>query len=115
MGMVNATPQELRKIGEAMNTLRMELMRHATQGAHQAGFESKDALGMAIMMVLIGAAQRFALTDRQYYVVFKAICGDMAASEADAVVTRAMGDMGPEVTEGGVAPPSADDLKKIIN
>lgn len=98
MALVNASPDELRIIGEATERLRMELMRHAYQGVRQAGWESKDAIGMAVLMVLIGAAQRFALTDRQYYSLFKTLCADMANSEADSVVTRALLDLGPEAT-----------------
>jgi hypothetical protein len=43
----------------------------------------------------------------------------MAASEADAVVTRAWSEMGPEatngaqVTEGGIVLPTGDDLAKL--
>ena len=96
MAFVNATPAELRKIGAATEALRMELLRHATAGCMQAGWESKDALGMAVMMVLVGAAQRFALTDRQYYAIFKSLCADMAASEADSVVQRGIIEIGPE-------------------
>ncbi len=85
-----------------MNGLRTALMRHAVQGCREGGWESKDALGMAVMMVLVGAAQRFALTDRQYFGLFKTMCADMAASEADAVVQRSVMEMGPEMTEGAL-------------
>ena len=102
---VEASPAELRIIGERMNTLRIELLRHAVKGCQEAGWQSTDALAMAVMMVLTGAAQRFALTDRQFYPVFKAVCADFAASTADSVVTRAMTDLGPEATEGGIILP----------
>lgn len=110
MSLVTASPTELRKIGEAMNTLRTDLMRHAVAGSQEAGFQSKDALGMAVMMVLVGAAQRFALTDRQYYGLFKTLCADMAASQADAVVQRSVMEMGPEMSEGGIIMPNAGDI-----
>lgn len=98
MGLVTATPAELRKIQQATEALRMELMRHATAGCMTAGWQSKDALGMAVMMVLVGAAQRFALMDRGLYHIFKTLCSDMANSEADSVVTRSLIELGPEAT-----------------
>lgn len=110
---VEATTAELKSIGDKMDTLRTELMRHAHAGAQAAGFQKTDECALGSMMVLIGAAQRYALQSRQHYQIFKTICADMAASQADAVVTRAMSDMGPECTEGGIVLPTAEDMEKL--
>ena len=116
---VEATTAELKAVGDKMDTLRTELMRHATAGAHAAGFAKKDENGMGALMCLIGAAQRLALTHRALYVIFKSLCADMANSEADAVVTRAWSEMGPEatggatITEGGIVIPTVDDIAKL--
>jgi hypothetical protein len=119
MSRAEATPAELKHAAAAMDTLKTELMRHAHAGANQAGFQKADENAMAALMILIGAAQRYALQSRQHYQIFKSLCADMAASEADAVVTRAWSEMGPEatngaqVTEGGIVLPTGDDLAKL--
>ena len=118
---VEATTAELKAVGDKMDTLRTELMRHAHAGAQAAGFQKTDECALASFMVLVGAAQRYALQSRQHYQIFKTICADMAASEADAVVTRAWSEMGPEathgaqVTEGGIVLPTGDDISKLVN
>lgn len=97
MSLVTATPQEIAHVQKQLEGLRTELMRHAHQGVMQAGFVKADEAAMAAMMSLIGACQRYALQSRQHYQIFKSICADMAASEADAVIQRSVQELGPEV------------------
>jgi hypothetical protein len=105
MSLVTATPAEIAAVQRKLESLRTELMTHAHAGVNQAGFVKTDEAAMAAMMALMGAMQRYALQSRQHYQIFKSLCADMAASEADAVVNRAMSDMGPECTDGGIILP----------
>jgi hypothetical protein len=105
MSRIEATPAELKIVGAKMEALRGELMKHAHAGAQAAGFHGADECALATMMCLIGAAQRYALQSRQHFGIFKAICGDMSHSSADAVIQRSVMEMGPEVSEGGIIMP----------
>lgn len=98
MSLIHASPAEIARIQSAMEGGRGEIMKHAHQIAFQAGFQKADEHAMASLMLMILAAQRYALQSRQHYGIFKALCADMAASEADSVVTRALLDLGPEAT-----------------
>jgi hypothetical protein len=94
---VEATPAELASVQRRLESGRTELMRHVSAITSQAGFVNKDEQALASMMLLLGAAQRYALTlPPGGYQIFKAIALDMANSEANAVVRRGMIE-GPEI------------------
>ena len=95
MSRVEATPAQLAVTQAQMQGLRESLLTHAVQGATAAGFQDHETRVLATMMTLIGAAQMYALTHRSLYAVFKALCQDMANSQADAAVTARF-DLGPE-------------------
>lgn len=93
---VNATPGELKIVQAHMQGLREALLKHACEGATAGGFADKETHCLAVMMTLLGAAQMYALTQRNLYHVFKSLCADMANSSAESAVMRGLDDMGPE-------------------
>ena len=99
MSRVEATPGQLAVTQAQMQGLRESLLTHAIKGATAAGFADHETRVLATMMTLIGAAQMYALTHRSLYAVFKALCLDMANSQADATVTARF-DLGPEYRGG---------------
>lgn len=98
--MAHATPQELELTMRMLQSAREAVMEHAHQAAINNGFADRDARFIAVIGILFGAAQLYALSGgKTKYELFKVMAAAMAQSEAGSVVTRG-NDLGPEFEAG---------------
>lgn len=104
---IETTPQELAITMAGLQSSREAVMEHAHQAATNLGFADRDARFIAVIGMLFGAAQLYALSGgKPKYELFKVMALAMAQSEAGTVVT-ARYDLGPEFAAAMEPPPAS--------
>ena len=89
---------------ETTTQIREKLAHDAVTGLIKAGFHDVGARNLAALMVLIGAAQLCASTDRQLYAVFRMLCLSMAQTSSVEAAMSKLREMGPEMFGGMMGP-----------